>query len=68
MRLPASQRDNLFTDGTSMRMWRDTKSKLRRLAGIRRLTMAETLDQVIHQALEDALTQEEEASNERTEL
>lgn len=58
MLVPPSARDNLHTGGATLRVWRDTAQKAKRLAARRDKQLAETVDDVIHAALQADLDRE----------
>lgn len=52
MRVPPSTPSDLFRDGASIRIWRDSHSKLKQLAAIRKQSMAVVFDTLVHDALQ----------------
>ena len=52
MRVPQSTPDSLVRDGASIRVWHDSKAKLKALAKIRRAQMAVTFDLLVTEALQ----------------
>lgn len=61
MRVPPSKPDDLNKDGANLRVWKDSRAKLRTLAALRGKQLAETFDAIVHEALQseyDALDAE----------
>jgi hypothetical protein len=52
VRVPPSKRDNLTKDGAQMRVWKDSRAKLRTLAALLGKDGAEVFDELVHAALQ----------------
>ncbi len=52
--VPPSRPDDLNIDGASIRIWHDSRDKLKELARLRGKKMAETFDELVHAALQAA--------------
>lgn len=52
MRVSKSRKDNLTTDGASIRVWKDSRAKLRTLAALLGTSQAELFDTLVHDALQ----------------
>lgn len=63
MRVKPSHPDNLFSNGVSIRVYFDTRAKIRELAAIRGKTHAALLDELVDAALQRAYDEREAATH-----
>jgi hypothetical protein len=52
VRVPPSKRDNLAKNGAQMRVWKDSRAKLRTMAALLGKDGAEVFDELVHAALQ----------------
>lgn len=64
MTLPPSHRNDLARGGASVRVWRDSRDRLKALAALLRKGMAETFDEIVTAALEAELARSLHPSDE----